>query len=411
MKTTSAIAVAATVLTTASAKVQSIKLERAPNAEIYGNKHAFASHVAGLAHKYGGAVEQSLDQLALLADTEPQYEDKDPHAEDVGSVPLTNYANAQYFADIGLGTPPQSFKVILDTGSSNLWVPSSECSSIACYLHSKYANSDSISYHPNGTDFAITYGSGSVEGFISEDTLQLAGLTIENQGFGEATSEPGLVFAFGKFDGILGLGYDSIAVKQTVPPIYNAINQGLLDEPKFAFHLGIEGDDTVGGTATFGGVDDSLFEGKLTYLPVRRKAYWEVKFDSLSLGEDTAKLNIGAVIDTGTSLITLPSDLAEIFNAQIGAEKTWSGQYAIDCDKRDYLPDLTFTFDGYDFTISPYDYILDAGGSCISTITPMDIPEPVGPLAIVGDAFLRRFYSVYDLGNDAVGLAKAVHNQ
>ncbi|MBQ5153978.1 hypothetical protein EGM85_12060, partial [Macrococcus caseolyticus] len=325
------------------------------------------------------------------------------------SDPLTIYANAQYFAEIGLGTPPQIFKVILDTGSSNLWIPSSECTSIACYLHSKYNSADSITYKTKSNDFSITYGSGSVEGYLSEDTLQLAGIEIPNQVFGETTSEPGLTFAFGKFDGILGLGYDSISVKHTVPPVYNAINQGLLDEPKFAFYLGNDGEDENGGTATFGGVDESLFEGKITYLPVRRKAYWEVKFDSLAFGEDAAKLDIGGVIDTGTSLITLPSDLAEIFNSQIGAEKSWTGQYTVDCAKRDVLPDLTFTFDGYEFPISAYDYILDLGGSCISTITPMDIPEPAGPLAIIGDAFLRRYYSVYDLGNNAVGLAKAKH--
>lgn len=398
------VAIAAALMSSAYAAVHTLPLKHTPLAEIYGTKHSFASHLSSLAHKYAGLVDSSVHALALDSDNEPQYE-----TDGSGSVPLTNYANAQYFAEIGLGTPPQTFKVVLDTGSSNLWVPSKECTSIACYLHSKYDSDASASFKSNGTDFAITYGSGSVEGFISQDDLQLAGLQISNQGFGEATSEPGLTFAFGKFDGILGLGYDSIAVDHTVPPIYNAIKQGLLDEPKFAFHLGFDGEETSGGTATFGGVDDSLFEGKLTYLPVRRKAYWEVKFDSLSLGEDTAKLNIGAVIDTGTSLITLPSDLAEIFNAQIGAEKSWSGQYTVDCSKRDVLPDLTFTFDGYDFSISAYDYILDLGGSCISTITPMDIPEPVGPLAIVGDAFLRRYYSVYDLGHDAVGLAKAKH--
>lgn len=404
MKVEVAIAAAAAIMSTASAAVHTVPLKRTPNAEVYGHKHNFALHLSNLARKYAGIVDSTVHALSDAANSEPQYD-----TEAAGSVPLTNYANAQYFAEIGLGTPPQTFKVVLDTGSSNLWVPSRDCSSIACYLHSKYDKDLSSSYQANGTDFEITYGSGSVEGYLSEDLLQLAGLEISNQVFGEATSEPGLTFAFGKFDGILGLGYDSISVQHTVPPIYNAINQGLLDEPKFAFYLGIDGDEVSGGTATFGGVDDSLFEGKITYLPVRRKAYWEVKFDSLSLGEDTAKLNIGAVIDTGTSLITLPSDLAEIFNAQIGAEKSWSGQYTVECEKRDVLPDLTFTFDGYDFTISPYDYILDLGGSCISTITPMDIPEPVGPLAIVGDAFLRRYYSVYDLGHNAVGLAKAKH--
>ena len=94
-------------------------------------------------------------------------------------------------------------------------------------------------------------------------------------------------------------------------------------------------------------------------------------------------------------------------NKEIGATKSWNGQYTVDCAKRDSLPDLTFTLAGHPFKISAYDYILEVQGSCISSFMGMDFPEPVGPLAILGDSFLRRWYSVYDVGNNAVGLAKA----
>jgi saccharopepsin len=62
---------------------------------------------------------------------------------------------------------------------------------------------------------------------------------------------------------------------------------------------------------------------------------------------------------------------------------------------------------GHNFTIGPYDYILEVQGTCISAFMGMDFPEPMGPLAILGDAFLRRFYSVYDMGDNTVGLAKS----
>lgn len=151
-------------------------------------------------------------------------------------------------------------------------------------------------------------------GFISQDIVQIGDLKIKSQDFGEATSEPGLAFAFGKFDGILGLGYDSIAVNKVVPPFYNMIDQGMLDEPVFAFYLGDtangEGDESE---AMFGGINKDHYTGKMTKIPLRRKAYWEVDLDAISFGDATAELdNTGVILDTGTSLIALPSTLAEL---------------------------------------------------------------------------------------------------
>lgn len=312
---------------------------------------------------------------------------------------------AKDFSEITIGTPPQSFKVVLDTGSSNLWVPSVECGSIACYLHAKYDSSASSTYKANGTKFEIRYGSGSLSGFVSQDTVSIGDITIKGQDFAEATSEPGLAFAFGRFDGILGLGYDRISVNGIVPPFYKMVEQKLVDEPVFAFYLA----DTDGESeVVFGGVDKDRYTGKITTIPLRRKAYWEVDFNAISYGDDTAELeNTGIILDTGTSLNALPSQLAEMLNAQIGAKKNYAGQYAIDCSKRDSLKDVTFNLAGYNFTLGPYDYILEVSGSCISTFFGMDFPAPTGPLAILGDAFLRRYYSIYDLGANAVGLAEA----
>ncbi|KAG2412192.1 vacuolar protease A precursor [Aspergillus terreus] len=381
----------------ASAEVHKLKLNKLPLDEQLFTQNIDA-HIHALGQKYMGVRPNQQEPLG------------DNPVNDLGNhnVLVDNFMNAQYFSEIELGTPPQKFKVVLDTGSSNLWVPSSECSSIACYLHNKYDSSASSTYKKNGTEFSIRYGSGSLSGFVSEDTLKIGDLTIKEQLFAEATNEPGLAFAFGRFDGILGLGFDTISVNRIEPPFYKMVNQSLLDEPVFAFYLGDankEGDESV---ATFGGVDKSHYTGELIKIPLRRKAYWEVDLDAITLGDETADLeNTGVILDTGTSLIALPSNLAEMINAQIGAKKGFTGQYSVDCEKRSSLPDITFALSGHNFTIGPYDYTLEVQGSCISAFMGMDFPEPVGPLAILGDAFLRKWYSVYDLGNGAVGLAKA----
>lgn len=236
--------------------------------------------------------------------------------------------------------------------------------------------------------------------------MTIGDISIKKQDFAEATKEPGLAFAFGKFDGILGLAYDTISVNHIVPPFYQMLSQGLLDEPVFGFRLGSS--DSDGGEATFGGVDQNAFDGKIQYFPVRRKGYWELELEKVAFGDEELELeNTGAAIDTGTSLIVMPSDVAEILNKEIGATKSWQGQYTVDCNTVASLPDLTLYFGGKPFALKGSDYVLNAGGTCISSFTGMDLPAPIGPLWIVGDVFLRRYYSVYDLGRNAVGLASS----
>jgi len=369
---------------------------------------------AYIAQKYGATV-----QLPLIGSggagrrlNSPNMKDGEPlfwtqeELKGGHSVPLSNFLNAQYYTEITLGTPPQTFKVVLDTGSSNLWVPSQKCTSIACFLHAKYDSSSSSTYKANGSEFSIQYGSGSMEGFVSNDKLTIGDVSISHQDFAEATKEPGLAFAFGKFDGILGLAYDTISVNHIVPPFYNMIDQGLVDEPVFSFRLGSSEED--GGEAVFGGIDKSAYKGKITYVPVRRKAYWEVELEKVAFGDEELELeNTGAAIDTGTSLIVVPTDIAEMLNAQIGAKKSWNGQYQVDCAKVPGLPELSFYFGGKPYSLKGTDYVLEVQGTCISAFTGMDLNLPGGSIWIVGDAFLRRYYTVYDLGRHAVGFAES----
>ncbi|KAI9218875.1 aspartic peptidase domain-containing protein [Blastocladiella britannica] len=335
----------------------------------------------------------------------------------IHGVPLTDYMNAQYYAEISVGTPAQNFGVVMDTGSSNLWVPSTRCSSIACWLHRRYDASKSSTYVANGTAFAIRYGSGSLEGVISQDTVTVGDLQLTETEFGESTKEPGIAFALGKFDGILGLGFDTIAVNHVVPPFYQMINQGLLNKPLFTFWFGdINKNKDNGGELVFGDIDPEHHTGTIHYAPVVRKGYWEVRMDKLLIdGEEFEELgNATAAIDTGTSLIAAPTKVADAINARIGATKSAFGQWTIDCSTLDSLPSIDFYFGGKAFPMAPTDYVLQVSGSpigggggtqCISGFMGIEMPPQLGQLWIVGDVFLRRYFTVYDHGKARVGFA------
>jgi saccharopepsin len=393
----STLVTAAALLGSAQAGVHKMKLNKIPLSEQLTG-YTVETQLQALGQKYMGSARPS-SRADVIFNAEP------PKSDGVHPVPVSNFMNAQYFSEITLGNPPQSFKVVLDTGSSNLWVPSKSCSSIACYLHSTYDSDASSTYKSNGSEFEIHYGSGSLTGFVSKDDFTIGDLTVKGQDFAEATSEPGLAFAFGRFDGILGLAYDTISVNGIVPPFYQMVEQKLIDEPVFAFYL----DDADGQSeAVFGGVDKNHYKGEIEYIPLRRKAYWEVDLDSIAFGDEVAELeDTGVILDTGTSLNVLPSSLAELLNKEIGAKKGFNGQYTVDCEKKSSLPDITFSLAGSNYSLPASDYILEVSGSCISTFQGMDIPAPAGPLVILGDAFLRRWYTVYDLGKNAVGLARA----
>merc|ERR1719461_1216407 len=93
-------------------------------------------------------------------------------------VPLTSYKQSQYYGTIQIGTPKKDFIVLFDTGSSNLWVPASNCTNCASG-HAQYNPSASSSFKANGTEFEIQYGTGSMKGFVVHDKIDLGGLVTD----------------------------------------------------------------------------------------------------------------------------------------------------------------------------------------------------------------------------------------
>lgn len=264
------------------------------------------------------------------------------------NVPITNFEDAQYYGVVSIGTPPQDFKVVLDTGSSNLWVPSKHCSifNIACDLHNQYDANKSSTYRANGTEFSIQYGSGACSGFISQDTVTLGGISVKNQLFAEVTKEPGLTFIAARFDGILGLAWPKIAVTGATPVFTNMVDMGLVDKAEFAFYLNRNATAGSGGELTLGGVDPTHYTGDFHVVPLTTgklaETYWAFEFEDFSV-DGNSMTNCGAegciaIADSGTSLLAAPSDIAKAINKKIGAV----GILTEECDEliEQYAPQI-----------------------------------------------------------------------
>ena len=326
---------------------------------------------------------------------------------------IKDYGNAQYFAVVEIGTPPQSFEVIYDTGSSNLWVPKVGCTHCGLPFIShkkKYDESKSSSYEEDGEDFEIMYGSGSVKGFFSKDDITLAeDIIIDAQDFAEVTDAGGLgvAYSLGKFDGILGLGFSSISIGGRTTVFENAIKQNKVDQPIFAFYLG----DNGPGELTFGGYDSSKFEGELTYVKLEAATYWEITLDEISCGdykkEGSDDNKIKAIVDSGTSLIVGPKAEIAALATSIGAKANIMGEYTIDCAKVPDMPDVVFTIGGIEYSIPGPKTVIQAQGTCLFAFMGLEIPPPAGPLWILGDVFMREYYTVFNVHDKTIGFAKA----
>ncbi|CAB1323098.1 unnamed protein product [Coregonus sp. 'balchen'] len=289
---------------------------------------------------------------------------------------INNYADTTYYGAISIGTPPQSFQVLFDTGSANLWVDSVLCNTQACNTHTKFNPQQSSTYSANGNTFYLPYGTGSLSGVFGYDTVNVSPtittLHILKCFFHSQT------FVVAQFDGILGLSYPSISAGQETPVMENMMSQNILQADLFAFYMTMDAQQV--SELTFGGVDTTKYQGQIYWTPIN--------------GQETGWCGQGcqAIVDTGTSMLTAPGQVMGTLMQSIGAQQDQYGQYTVNCNQINSLPTLTFTINGVNFPLPPSAYIQQNGQ----------------PLWILGDVFLMEYYSVYDRTSNQVGFATAV---
>ncbi|KAG4210639.1 hypothetical protein ERO13_A02G059500v2 [Gossypium hirsutum] len=379
-----------------------------------------------------------------------------------GVVYLKNYLDTQYYGEIGIGSPSQSFSVVFDTASSNLWVPSSKCLfSIPCHLHSKFRARWSSTYTKIGIPCTISYDYGDVSGFFSVDHVKVGEIIVKDQEFIEITREAFLPFLVAKYDGILGLGFPEISVEQATPLWFSMMQQGHINHKLFSLWLSGDLTSELGGEIVFGGLDWRHFRGGHTYVPVTRSGYWEIVVGDIlveSISTGVCKFGCAAILDSGTPLIAGPTQIVDQINSAIGAEGIVSMECRNVVSKYGYalwntlisgkvsgrlktlLEDETMegsamgesavctfcemivfwiqvqlkqqkTKDAVFQYVDQYILKVETSYStvCVSGFVPLDVPPPRGPIWVLGDRFLSAYHTVFDFGNMRVGFAKSAN--
>ncbi|KAG6374739.1 aspartic peptidase domain-containing protein [Boletus reticuloceps] len=261
-----------------------------------------------------------------------------------------------YFGSIAIGTPPTAFHVILDTGSADLWVADANCETGCSHNDTSYNPASSSTSQNLSRPFSATYGSGRAAGDLFSDVVQMAGFSVNNQTFGSVTKTQG--FLFSPVSGLLGLGWQSIAVSKEPPFWQTLASKGAWSEPVMGFHITRFIDDSnaqflePGGSFTMGFLNSSLYTGSIDYQDlVTPLGFWTLPLTKLTIQGTTVPLPSGsasrAAIDTGTSLIGGPASVLQNIYAQIPGSQPgtgdWQGYWTYPCNT---TVNLTISFGG-----------------------------------------------------------------
>ncbi|KAJ7689845.1 acid protease [Mycena rosella] len=293
---------------------------------------------------------------------------------------------------ISVGTPAQKFLIDFDTGSADLWLPSSGCTSSTCSSKSKYkAASSSTSVEKTGT-FTIRYGDNStVSGPVYTETVSVAGITVTKQYFSPVTTlSPS--FADNPIDGVLGLAFPALSSLNKNPFFTTANIEGAFGTNQFSFFLSSSGSELY-----LGGNNEDLYSGEIEFNSVdASNGFWEVPDGKIKVGRTTTISSISTIIDSGTTIIYGPAGGVKKLYAAIPGSKVHNAS-------------ISFNWGGKDWMISAANINLgqtETGSKdCIGSIATQEIGLGSSTW-LLGDAFMKNVYTVFDFDQEAVGFAE-----
>ncbi|GFO15488.1 cathepsin d [Plakobranchus ocellatus] len=246
----------------------------------------------------------------------------------------------------------------------------------------------------------------------------VAGLTVQNQTFGEAILEPNNVFEDTPISGIMGLGFPDIEEEEEPTVFDNMVSQGILPAPVFSFYLKRIEADGPDSVLTLGGTNSDFYTGEFTFVDISESDQWQFKMDRIQLFNGAGIIypqGYGAVVDSGASLIIGPKDEVDHLNRELGGSPIpeFPRMFRLDCSTVPYLPDIEFVVKGRKLALSSKYYIVrmllseEEEPICMSGLIFNENWEEVkAPFWLLGNLFMRAFYTQFDKGNSRIGFAK-----
>uniref|UniRef100_A0A8D1PLN3 Peptidase A1 domain-containing protein n=1 Tax=Sus scrofa TaxID=9823 RepID=A0A8D1PLN3_PIG len=217
-------------------------------------------------------------------------------------------------------------------------------------------------------------------------------LTSTGQAFGLSKVEISRTFEHAIYDGILGLAYPSLAMPGTTA-VFDNLKKNmwnpLWEKLEFQDRDGRE----EGSVVMFGGVDKKYYKGDLKWVPLSQPHYWQITLDRITWRGEVIGCPSGcqAIMDTGTTLLLGPSKEVAKIHSFISAVHFQE-------EVKNILPDIVFTINNVDYPVPVRAYVLKVRGH----------PWGESEFWILGDVFLRVYFTVFDRGQNRIGLAPAV---